>query len=701
MIFSPWGHPLRTLNPEVSAVGVLKKSFDLHPFAADWNFLTRDIKIEDKSYFDEKKGMLGIIGKEYSPASDDPFIFSSTQQYHQTLNNIKDLSIYVDKSLINNGISLEGTESDQIKHFTTLSAADREVTAFMRSEAELLRKFTIQRFVKPYWYIDNFNANDQPVQSMHIKVFNAMITYCKKKMGGMTSLKRLFDATEMSDPLTTNAGAPYFLSGIEGKLKMLHAFKGTFSNAWNKEESRELEDYSPLRIPSTLRDRIMELSTNLNLSPSLIIGVGANRRFGPSRKWSNIYHHMGTDLVANKETQNLPRIRNVYMASYIYNLGIAPTVAVMKYIRKHTKGWWHDESSMAEKLSELASIKQKFSDNAITIESDFSAYDRTVSAKHRLYVTEKIGEAFPHLIPPLSTALLTQHTHLSYIIPDFTEMSRARGGIECIPSKPIGLYSGLKLTSEIGSYVAMWSTLTTMVVAGIINLNDIENGSWNEKVYFENLGDDAKLTFRKKDDVLHFTAVADQVYKTFGLKATVMIGDRFLMRHYMGDGHYPSPARILQQTISNEHIRKDPNIFAMGFLARTMQYKGLNQRIKSLANKASPNLMKLTNTYMNGVNNVLEGTKQGKSIIDILNMDDSEKLKQIANLSNKIAGDTDTLGLSETLLNYIQGERFSSTGRELMAMIKGTALERLLNNKDNKEMEFFKSALEHLKFKYN
>lgn len=81
------------------------------------------------------------------------------------------------------------------------------------------------------------------------------------------------------------------------------------------------------------------------------------------------------------------------------------------------------------------------------------------------------------------------------------------------------------------------------------------------------------------DDTLLIADSPSQLYKQCmsfkkyadlaGLKGSLQIGDRFLMRHCEGGRDTPVPARTFQNSISNETSVTDPLVFRVGLAMRT------------------------------------------------------------------------------------------------------------------------------------
>lgn len=675
----------------------MRTDFRLRSFRAEWGFLARDKRKHERMYLTVKNNTMDFAGKEYVPQKNDPFVFTSWASYESTLNTVKSLSERLDK-VVAKWHAEDLSDPVRLKSYLAHSPADREALNFLAAEADILRKFTIQRLVRPFWYVDGFAATNVPVQPVQERVLDAFMKYMTDTVkNNMAHGKHPLDPEDMSDPLETNAGAPIYTSGPAAKLQLANDFAGSFKNSWMKEQHVRLDELSPMTLPTTLASAVMKVSSKYKVPPSVVFSVGANRRYGPNRKWQPLYIPTGTDVIASMEVQNLPRVRNVYMAPYIFNVGLSPIVAVMKSVRKTTLGWWSDTDMMIKKEAELNRRWNQSPNDTYVLESDFSGFDRSISLTHRRHMLTRIASAFPNLIPSTTVTLADQHANLSYIIPDFTDIGNNFAALECIPSKPVGLYSGLKLTSEIGSYIAMWATLTLLHVGGIISLDDIASGKWNKgPVFFENQGDDGKFTIKGSAITATIASLAQQVYGTFGLKVTFAIGSRFLMRHYIKARNFPVLARILQQTISNEHIKDNAAIFTLGFLARTMGYVSLKKELKRIASACSSDLSTEITNYVSAVEDLIASLRLNPVLKTALNTDDPNKLNQISKLAQflpeaKVDG-------GSSLLALIEAERFSATGRELLAALSATDAQKLLDATAKKERELFLMTCDKLKF---
>jgi len=180
----------------------------------------------------------------------------------------------------------------------------------------------------------------------------------------------------------------------------------------------------------------------------------------------------------------------------------------------------------------------------------------------------------PHPDYWLSLCYLLHH-NIPLIWPDHVGSDKGRGWV--FTPQRIGLLSGLKITSEEGTFINMIVNLAALEHAGVLNesamldyLVQYRNGNVGSgREYFHVMSDDDLLIHDSPATLFKVGSEFREATKRAGLKGSLEFGDRFLMRHCLNGRDTPVPARVWQNTISNEEPYTDPLKFLVGLGMRS------------------------------------------------------------------------------------------------------------------------------------
>lgn len=231
-------------------------------------------------------------------------------------------------------------------------------------------------------------------------------------------------------------------------------------------------------------------------------------------------------------------------------------------------GAYHDGESKRRRtlrLKNMASAGKLF-----MAEADYSNFDRFMAV-------DLIADIISWFIPNKfwMEAMSYLHDDASLLWPDYSSLEGGTGWA-FKPGK-LGLLSGVKATAETGTLVNSvvngealaraygWSK--DKLVQYLTQYKNAPPGSLPEYYYIQS--DDTQLISSSLGRLIDHGNAFKEATKNAGLKGSVEMGDRFLMRHLSDGGDLPVPARVWQNTLSNEAPPESELIFLAGLAART------------------------------------------------------------------------------------------------------------------------------------
>lgn len=666
--FSPWDHPIKKLRTRLSGFSLLRETFNLTPFEGlDWPFLKRDKKREALS--DPWTGLSTDGGSSYNPIVDDRFAFSSMSGYNSFLNDYRTGCDFMLQELKNLGCNLDdGNDVTNFSNVMSYPDEERRYLQVLCAELDIARRFTIQRRTPEYYYVNSHTPNVNVMDSDVLGMFKEIVKAINKKI---TDKSCFYDPNALSDPVETNSGSPFFKSGPEFRLLNLALFAGIIPGGLKhcKNDSFRKLSGTEMRLPTTYADRLEEIASLCGIPAGTIIGCGSNKRTGPSRKSHPLWKLSGNDLIADHEIFNDVRGRQVFMAPCHYNMLTGPSAEVMTQIRKNIPGFYYDKN--------FISLHNKWRSipNQTVFETDFSGMDRTFSVTLRTQIIDCLKDEFKSYIQPWMFELLKQHAWMPYLIPDFSDPDQySSSGIMCSPKpRGVGLYSGIKATSAIDSMGALIFLISILPVIGADRNELLQQISRREALnyFIGNQGDDVIVMMDSgKFNTLKVSEMAtDIIHKglKIGFKVSLFPGDRFLMKHYNTKPISPVLSRIIQQTFSNEHIRKNWFIYKLGAAARTIDSNTALNFIKN--NCKGTKLNKLGRSFYEFYYDMLGKLSSWSKLSHLFSDSDGSnqiRQKEIVRLSTEINNDE---ALKEKLATILSLDRFSSSTSNILDVL--------------------------------
>jgi len=338
------------------------------------------------------------------------------------------------------------------------------------------------------------------------------------------------------DPAGTNGGWPTFVSHPAAKIVAAAA----------------VATHTPKSTPASVLADASEFARRVNLNSLTTLAYGLGGRSGPYYKWAPAYTTDGsaTWTATSEWIGKKQRNRVIQMACPGINLLLRPFFMYLKTARARLPGLY--------RTGVTDSIRWPTSHQ---FECDISGYDTSVWPELQDYLCEEIRAVFPpgHPLHELAPFWRAAESY-PLIVPSW-----ALDNDLCdVISYDGATRSGLKTTSEIGTLISLADALAALWAQG-----RCLNWPYDQHDHLLVQGDDVQLSSTKGAlDTDAWTAS----YADVGLNATLFPGDSFLSRHNVNGIQVPSPMRVIQQTMSNEHEPDAPTavgLLYLGLYART------------------------------------------------------------------------------------------------------------------------------------
>lgn len=348
------------------------------------------------------------------------------------------------------------------------------------------------------------------------------------------------------DPENTNAGAPVFVKGMSAKVV-----------------SAALFGASP--VLSDLVAGSIHFSRATGLPESVAHAYGLATRTVPVYKMLPQYRFAGGydyDIVAEAAGIEVRR-RQVLMAPSGANRLLRPAYAALNSARRRIPGMWHpggpDVVPLATKIFHY--------------ESDISGYDKSVTPE----LQDAVAFVWKKYLPDLE--LQIRFFRYMDTKPVITPSWMLIPGSATVVASIGGIHSGIKLTSEFGSFVNAAATLYALERCKIMNAT-----SWPSQmdavVYV--FGDDGRCSTNKAVDPETWS----ESFAELGLKCEIVEGGVFLSRYTLPDLHSaPVAGRIVQQTLWNEKETFGPAALGIAYLGAMARMEGV-ERLPAVLQRA-------------------------------------------------------------------------------------------------------------------
>jgi len=411
---------------------------------------------------------------------------------------------------------------------------------FDTTESSHWKRLTVQRGKVVYWFMDqmgpgllepSLTANAMRAQTIMERIFAEATT--RAESAEAYSLAN-------PEPAATNPGWPSFSGSWVGKL-----LSGLFSSATANFDEVE--------------QRAGNFATLVGVPQASVLTYGLAGRSGPVYKWTSMLQFDTTKNAWHTKAEwrgHAQRNRIVQMSPASFNFSLRRLASYLKLARKLIPGLWRDGLDA-----------QRMTGFEFNYEADISGYDKSVPAWLQVAIAESWKRVWPHLTAEIDFWISCERRGL--ITPDWELDSNHCAVVSSLG----GTRTGLKLTSEIGTWAGLWATLTALLDQGV----DIS--TWPASPVFTSLqqGDDVRIGSHKQLDPDQWAAS----FLTFNLKCDLVLGDGFLAKHTINGLATPIAGRLVQQTMSNEHEprgRSSLGISYIGFLARVQGWEALPPR---------------------------------------------------------------------------------------------------------------------------
>lgn len=433
------------------------------------------------------------------------------------------------------------------------------------ADADALKRFSVQRYVRPFWYVRSYEAKRMPVLTDHQEVLSWIGTSIKLFASSPKGVAMIEDQLESSsDPFGTNTGWPLFSADYKGRDAkfLMQALMSVL-----KDKKQTMPELANLKYQDVIAyaSRVRDLANTVtNLTADLpLFTVQPSRRFKPNSKPTPNFDDT-VNATLESMIAGVPDQRLVYMFSYVHNLISAYPAAVIRAWKKSIEGMSHDEDGKKMYAKPLRS------NYLCLLENDAGGFDSDISNNHVVELAHQIGESLSHMFnPTLIKELINEVVRAPLVLPTPFSTQMEPSGHVMIGDR--GLESGSKWTGEVGSIMTKWMNLVVYKRLGWISKDQAIAHLTGKPLPKGRLqlisGDDNTHIIFEATEIKPLAEALATVYAEFGPRADLEFSDRFLMRHVRGMIDTPVAGRIFQQRASNEHVPSDQFTASMGWLA--------------------------------------------------------------------------------------------------------------------------------------
>lgn len=555
----------RVIGPGITLPNLIKIFYpDAIPelFSAKYGFLDRDNKTRD-----------------YDPKESDPFVFKNAKSLQRFRDCAHDLMAKLctqwkelgfptkhdddrDIDVPDGEEAIKALDPDHKLH--SVLVKNRNSVYFILANADIVKKACVVRTINPGWWAVSYAGKNAPTKGYfslslraHKRAINAILDSPKGKA-------KYFEFwNDAGDPILTNPGYPFFNGQVDAegspvtRIKTVHLFR----------QLQTLAGRDWTKLLSIVDDRAGQFG--LRGHP---FAVAPLRRLQPGRKWVHQFTISGSGLRTAFDEKGVNSQRVAHMVPYIYNVLTSPVSVAYKAARYFLPGCYHDGPSKKRRHDILRDQSKK--GDLWLMEADYGNFDRFIPVD---LILEIISWFCDRTDSPVywMDAMSYLHKDASIIWPDYSIAGSGRGWV----FKPgqLGLLSGVKPTSETGTFVNSvvngevlartkgWSE--NQLFAYLTQYIDKDPGSLPEYYFVQS--DDTQLIADSASTLAKQGREFEAAVKAAGLKSSIELADRFLMRHLQDGADRPVPARVWQNTLSNETPVTRELIFLAGLMSRT------------------------------------------------------------------------------------------------------------------------------------
>lgn len=527
--------------------------------------------------------------KKYNPGAEDPFIFhsdGSKQEFFtqslalrailmrfwkaMNLPTKKDEKRFLEtintEPLIQAGIS---KNEDALK---TLERHYDDIV-FTTSNLDIANKFCLVRSVTPGWWAHSYSGKPDPPFQYFEKSIKAHMAAITKNIGRPNFKSRYSSyVSKNGDPLETNPGYwNYNASGTKdklpaGKIELVTALAGIGTQGYN--------------WPAVV-EFVKKVTPDGPLKQHPFAVALLRRSQAGYKDDTHCFEVSNGGMFSLYDVRGMNTTRIAFIFPYILNLMLTPMQLRLKTARALLPGCYHDGPTKIARANGYYAAMNKQGKKVYMAEADFANYDRFLWIGVMNYM---IAACYPDLKKREYYTAMFKHTHsrMPLLYPNYDLENTS--SVHAITPTSLGLLSGAKPTGEVGTF---YNSIVTS--AGLLNKGLISEGelhSYLEQHFYDDKpGSSFEHNLYQSDDnliqahsmhdlLLRMDAFKDAV-TVAGLKSSVELGDRFLMRHCSNNADLPVPSRVYQNTLSGEDSVRDPIKFAVGFAMRSDGMMGL------------------------------------------------------------------------------------------------------------------------------
>jgi len=575
---SPWGFKLRIaqddgpggksvdLPPGTSVPSLIRRVYGpvrLFAFSGRFGFLKRDQNFDKKSTsstsFDN--------GVKDNPFFSSAFSTSPLNPNHPFRMFASESNVLAEKA----GFSLV-EDKDRGFPFPEVPFTSKTPDApFVIANSEIVKKLCLIRSTPSGWWTAGYNGKDSQDLKYFLPAIDLVVEVIHELLNSPAGKsKREELMKKQGDPLDTNVGFPTFSNeySSEGvpvaKIDIVTRLAGMGSHIGSFKAFKQFIN-SKIQWADTDQDDI--------------VIAAAIRRSQPGWKWTKIFSPGSAGLQVEGEVRGLSTTRVAFMPPYYVNLALSPIQTDLKTARSLIPG-------LMMSTDERERITRYFKNHPSTVqaESDYSNYDRYIPHDVAIaFFSQLSAKLYPKQRQFCSDLLAATNSRVGLIYPDATsspDVAKGHGWL-FYPEK-VGLLSGLKITSELGTFInliinmAGWLNTKLMTKqeaksyltqSSRINRDDPKT-TWSDlRLLIQS--DDLLVVAQSEDQLRKMIHAFEQSATKAGLKHEVSRGDRFLMRHTTKACDLPVVARVLQNTLSSEKPTIDPLICFLGYMVRS------------------------------------------------------------------------------------------------------------------------------------
>lgn len=340
-------------------------------------------------------------------------------------------------------------------------------------------------------------------------------------------------------PRGTNSGAPSY--GTSDVDKLFHALMAAQITDWD----------SALDVYAAHRSYFEALPAPHAITFS---------RTGPVAKPLAMYDWDGDRFARVATAKSVaPRRRAVFGVPAFINIALQGFANIVKYGMMRTP--WTAHPNEISVFEDLALARRTVGDDAVIVSDDISGFDLSVRRNHQLAIARGIYSRYwpeqtvdlwanAQMLPILGGPLQRGDRAFLY--------GRRYGGVTT---------SGVITTTLDGTFINWARTVTAAAPALGLTIQGawraFLEGKWSARFW----GDDTVMIVPPRFDFDKYATANEEI----GFTTQPVPGATFLMKHYNLNRGYVTPlaARVLQQTMWNEHGGRTEEIELLGLYART------------------------------------------------------------------------------------------------------------------------------------